>query len=58
MDFLIIVGYFSMLKCGLYCLVGICLIPFLFFAARQAQRPSWLPTPPNVVQNLARNRYA
>jgi hypothetical protein len=43
---MIIYGYLEMLKC---CCIGtiLCiLIPFICFAARQAQRPNWMPAAP------------
>jgi len=54
---MIIFGYIEMMKC---CCIGTficCLIPLIFFAARQQQRPNWMPAPPQFMQNLYTTRY-
>jgi hypothetical protein len=54
---LIIFGYLEMLKC---CCIGTllcCLVPLIFFAARQQQQPTWMPAPPNFVQNLYHTKF-
>ncbi len=57
MLFLIIIGYFEMLKC---CLIGTCicvLVPTLFYARRRAQRPNWVPAPPNFMEKLYKTKF-
>lgn len=57
MFFLLIFGYFEMLKC---CCVGtiVCImVPFIFIAARRARRPNWIPAPPRFIKNLVKDRF-
>ena len=57
MFFLIVFGYFEMLKC---CCIGtiLCImIPFICIAARRARRPNWIPAPPKFVENLVKDRF-
>ena len=54
---LILIGYFEMLKC---CCIGTCaiiMIPVVLQARRNAQRPNWIPAPPNFLQNLAKTKF-
>jgi len=55
--FFIIIGYFTMLKCCLYSCLGIFIVPCFIVAMRRAQRPQWMPAPPNFMQNLVRTRF-
>lgn len=55
--FLLVFGYFEMLKC---CCVGtiVCImIPFIIIAFRRARRPNWIPAPPRFVENLVKNKF-
>ena len=57
MFLVILIGYFEILKC---CCIGMCIcvmVPILFFAVRRAQRPNWMPAPPNFVEKLARQKF-
>lgn len=54
MFFILLLGYFEMLKC---CCMGTCvciMLPVMFFAVRRARRPAWVPAAPQFLQNLAR----
>ena len=54
---MLIFGYLEMLKCCCIGTVICCLIPIIFFTSRQAQRPNWMPAPPQFVQNLYHTRF-
>ena len=57
MFFLLVFGYFEMLKC---CCVGtiVCImVPFIFLAYRRARRPNWIPAPPKFVANLVKDKF-
>lgn len=55
--FVIVIGYFEMLKC-LCCGCLLCVfLPIVFIAARRAQQPQWVQAAPQVVQNLYKAKY-
>jgi len=54
---LLVLGYMEMLKCCLTGTLVCCMVPFFLFASRRAQRPNWVPAPPNFVKNLYKARF-
>ena len=53
----LIIGYIEMLKCCLVSLFVCILIPMVFYYARQNQQPQWIPTAPQFVQNLYKQKF-
>ena len=57
MLFLIILGYFTMLKCCLYGTFACIAAPFLLLAVRRQRRPNWVPAAPNFLKKLVKQKF-
>ncbi len=57
MFFLLVFGYFEMIKCCCISTIVCIMIPFVFFAYRRAARPNWIPAPPKFMEKLAKDKF-
>ena len=57
MFFMIVFGYFEMMKCCCIGTIFCIMLPFIFIAMRRAQRPNWIPAPPKFIENLVKDKF-
>jgi hypothetical protein len=57
MFFLLVFGYFEMIKCCCISTIVCIMIPFVFFAYRRAARPNWVPAPPKFMEKLVKDKF-
>lgn len=46
-----------MMKCCCYSTCACIMAPILIYSVRRAQRPNWMPAPPNFIQNLVKQKF-